>query len=103
MTVRMKGTGDSVQIRWIPRYTPLERFLHWGHTATFLALVATGMVLFVPFLAPLARGEAGTFLRLVHRISAVVFGAVPVIYALWAPRRLIQTLKDLRMGKDDLG
>jgi formate dehydrogenase subunit gamma len=103
MTVRMRGTGDSVQIRWIPRYSSLERFLHWGHTATFLALTATGMVLFVPTLGPLARGDAGTFLRLVHRISAVLFGAIPLIYALLQPRRLVQTLKDLKMGRDDLG
>lgn len=103
MSVRLKGTETAIRIRWIPRYTALERYLHWGHTVTFLLLTLTGMVLFFPFLAPMARGEAGQFIRLVHRISAVLFAAVPLSYAIIQPRRLLSTLKDLRFSRDDLG
>lgn len=103
MSVRVKGTDTAIRIRWIPRYTALERYLHWGHTLTFILLTMTGMVLFFPFLAPLARGEAGQFMRLVHRISAVFFAAVPISYAILQPRRLLLTLKELRFGRDDLG
>ena len=103
MSVRLKGTETAIRIRWIPRYTSLERYLHWGHTATFLLLTLTGMVLFFPFLAPLARGEAGQFVRLVHRISAVLFAAIPLSYAIIQPRRLLSTLKDLRFSRDDIG
>jgi len=103
MSVRLKGSGTAIRIRWIPRYTALERYLHWGHTLTFVLLTITGMVLFFPFLAPLARGEAGQFIRLVHRISAVLFAAIPISYALVQPRRLLGTLKDLRFGRDDIG
>jgi len=102
MTARIRGTGSVIQLKWIPRYTTLERSLHWAHTATFLILAATGMILFVPIFAPLARGEAGQFIRLLHRICAVFFAAVPIIYALIAPRRLLQTLKDLRFNKSDI-
>lgn len=104
MSARIRGTNSIFQIRWIPRYTPLERFLHWGHTVTFLFLAATGIVLFVPQFAPLARGEAGQFIRLVHRVCAVFFGAVPIIYAILEPRRLLMTLKEmLSFGKSDIG
>jgi len=103
MSVRLKGSETSIRIRWIPRYSALERYLHWGHTATFILLTITGMVLFFPFLAPLARGEAGQFIRLVHRISAVIFAAVPISYIIFQPRRLLMTLKELRFGRDDIG
>jgi len=102
MNFFLKGPESGIQIRWIPRYSSLERFLHWGHAFTFIPLTLTGMVLFMPLLAPLARGEAGQFIRLIHRASAVFFVGVPIIYALLEPRRLLQTLRDLKFGQDDV-
>jgi formate dehydrogenase subunit gamma len=102
MTARIRGTGSVIQLKWIPRYTALERILHWTHTATFLILAVTGIVLFVPAFAPLARGEAGQFIRLLHRICSIFFAAIPILYALIAPRRLLQSLKDLRFDKSDI-
>jgi formate dehydrogenase subunit gamma len=102
MSVRLRPTGSTIHIRWIPRYTFLERALHWGHTVTFLPLAMTGLVLFVPQFAPLARGEAGQFLRLIHRICAVFFGLVPILYALLEPHRLLATVRELGWSKDDL-
>jgi len=103
MSVRLKGTDAAIQIRWIPKYTTLERFLHWVHTATFIPLALTGFVLFAPFLAPLAQGEAGTLIRLIHRIAAIFFGGVPIIYALAQPRRMLMNLKEfLSFSKYDL-
>lgn len=103
MSVRLKGTDAAIQIRWIPKYTTLERFLHWVHTATFIPLALTGFVLFAPFLSPLAQGEAGTLIRLIHRIAAVFFGGVPIVYALVQPRRMVMNLKEfLSFSKYDL-
>ena len=45
---RIKGTDTVVHIRWIPRYTGMERFLHWVHTASFIPLVLTGFIVFSP-------------------------------------------------------
>ena len=39
MSEQPKDT-NYVQIRWIPKYTFIERFLHWVHTASFVPLVA---------------------------------------------------------------
>ena len=50
MSVRLRGTDAGIHIRWIPKYTTLERFLHWVHTASFIPLALTGFVLFAPFL-----------------------------------------------------
>jgi formate dehydrogenase subunit gamma len=102
MSARIRSSTGLIKLHWIPRYTTLERMLHWGHTATFLALAATGLILFVPWFAPLARGEAGQFVRLVHRICSVVFAAVPIIYAILAPRRLLLTLRELSFDRTDI-
>jgi len=103
MSLKLKDSGSVISIRWIPRYDGMERFLHWAHTGAFIPLVLTGMVLFMPVLAPLAQGEAGQFVRLLHRILAVFFAAVPIAYALFRPRRLLVTLRDLRFSSYDIG
>ncbi len=36
---------------YVERFTPTERALHWVHAAAFLALLATGLVLYVPRLS----------------------------------------------------
>jgi formate dehydrogenase subunit gamma len=103
MSVRLRGSNSFVQIRWIPKYTTLERFLHWVHTATFIPLALTGFVLFAPWLQQLAQGEAGVTIRLIHRIAAVFFGGVPIVYAILQPRRMWLNLKEfLSFSKYDL-
>jgi len=103
MSVRLKGTDSVVTIRWIPKYTGLERTLHWVHTACFLPLAITGYILFAPWLQPLAQGESGEFVRVLHRVTAVVFGLVPIIYTILQPHRMWMNLREfLTWGKDDL-
>ncbi len=96
-------TGHIFQIRWIPKYTFVERLLHWTHTATFIPLVVTGLVLYMDTLKPLAQGDAGQWMRLVHRLVAILFIAEPVIYGILQPRRLWMHLKEFSFEKDDLG
>ena len=102
MSVRLKGTETVMSLRWIPKYTGLERTLHWVHTACFLPLALTGYVLFAPWLQPIAQGEAGQAIRMLHRVTAVIFGLVPIIYIFFQPRRAWMNLKEfLTWGKDD--
>lgn len=103
MSVQLKGTDSVVQIRWIPKYTFVERLLHWTHTASFVPLALTGLVLYLPFLSPLAQGAAGNWMRLVHRIAAIVFIAEPVLYAIIQPRRLLMSIKEFMLDKEDIG
>jgi formate dehydrogenase subunit gamma len=103
MSVRLRGTDSAIQIRWIPKYTTLERFLHWVHTASFIPLALTGFVLFAPFMQPIAQSEAGIHLRLFHRIAAIFFGGVPIVYTLVQPRRMLMNLREfLTFSKYDL-
>jgi formate dehydrogenase subunit gamma len=103
MTVRLRGTDSTIAIRWIPKYTTLERLLHWVHTASFLPLALTGFVLFAPWLQPVAQSEAGIHIRMLHRIAAIFFGGVPIVYVIVQPRRMLMNLKEfLSFSKYDL-
>lgn len=102
MSLKLRGSESVINIRWIPRYDGMERVLHWAHTAAFLPLTLTGMVLFMPVFEPLAQGQAGQFIRLTHRLFAVFFALVPIVYALFRPRRLLATIRDLRFGAWDI-
>jgi formate dehydrogenase subunit gamma len=93
--VEQADEAGAIRIRWIPKYTTMERVFHWGHTVTFLALAMTGMILFFPFLRPLARGEGGQLIRLVHRAMAIAYGALPLIYVILEPRRAWMSLKSV--------
>jgi formate dehydrogenase subunit gamma len=103
MSVRLRGTDSAIAIRWIPKYTTLERVLHWVHTAAFIPLALTGFVLFSPWFLSLDQGAAGITLRLIHRITAVFFGGVPIVYAILQPRRMMLNVKEfLTFSKYDL-
>ena len=54
------------------------RWFHWAVTAVFLAMVLTGLTLLVPALSGLA---AGGWIRLIHKIAAVLLAAMPLAYA----------------------
>jgi formate dehydrogenase subunit gamma len=101
MTLRVKGAKHVLRIRWIPRYTLLERGMHWLHTATFVPLAITGFILYTPWLQSLAQGEAGQLVRLWHRIFAIGFGVVPIAYVLFQPRRAIMSFKEFMFGGED--
>ncbi len=103
MTVQLKDRGEVIAIQWIPKYTTLERLGHWLHTATFVPLAITGMVLYFPFLQPLAQGAAGEFVRMIHRVAAILFGLLPIIYYIFQPRRLLLHIREFLPNKEDIG
>jgi len=103
MTVQLKGRAETITIRWIPKYTAIERAGHWIHTASFVPLAITGMILYFPFLQSLAQGSAGQFIRLIHRMAAIVFGALPILYFVIQPRRLLMNLREFLIEKEDIG
>lgn len=103
MSVRLRDRDSAIAIRWIPKYTALERVLHWVHTAAFLPLALTGFAIFAPWLSDIAQGAAGTHIRLIHRVAAIIFGGVPILYAILQPRRMWMNAKEfLSFGKYDL-
>lgn len=103
MRFQVRGQQNDIAIRWVMKYSFWERVTHWGHTTTFFILSATGFVLFVPWLSPMAHGESGQLIRIVHRVAAVGFIMFPLLYAIFEPRRLMQNLREwFSYGKEDL-
>lgn len=74
--------ADPAAARRVLRYLPAQRAVHWIGVGSFLLLLATGVVL-TPLLGGLAAGGAT---RLVHRLAAIPFLALPVAYAVLLPR-----------------
>ena len=85
--------------RTIERYRKRTVLLHWVHSASFVVLIVTGGVLFLPGLGPVGGAAIG----IVHRIAVVIFVAVPVLHALYEPRTALGFVKDaLAWTKEDL-
>lgn len=75
MTTEKVPLGD----REILRYRKRPRIIHAMLASSFLVLLLTGLVILWPALSGLAAG--GTT-RWLHRVAAVVFMAVPIVYVI---------------------
>jgi formate dehydrogenase subunit gamma len=58
---------------YVPRFSPAERALHWLLALTFLAMLATGMILYLPSLAEVAADRQ--LWKAVHLAAALAFWA----------------------------
>ena len=82
-----------------------QRFVHWLHTAAFALLMITGAMLYIPWFGnSIAQGAGGYAVRLIHRVGAVVFMLVPIIYIIETPKEWLASMKRVfTWSKDDLG
>ncbi|MBN1955043.1 MAG: cytochrome b/b6 domain-containing protein [Anaerolineae bacterium] len=82
-----------------------QRFAHWLHTAAFVVLMITGAMLYIPwFSQSIARGDGGNMVRLVHRIGAIAFILVPILYVVLDLKGFLADMKRiLTWSKEDLG
>jgi formate dehydrogenase subunit gamma len=104
MSVRLGGGEGTIHIRWIPKYTFLERLGHWVHATTYVPLAVTGFMIFAPGFKGLTQGEVGVNLRVAHRVLAIALGIMPVMYAILQPRRLLMNVKEnFKFDRDDIG
>lgn len=87
--------------RVVERFKKRTIWFHWIHTAAFLTLIVTGAILFFPGAGAPA---AGGLTRYIHRVAAVIFVAMPVIYFFLNPRMVFHFIKEtFTWGKDDWG
>jgi formate dehydrogenase subunit gamma len=86
-------------------FNATQRLVHWLHTGAFALLMLTGIMIYVPwFSRTMASGEGGYVIRLLHRVGAVAFMLVPVIYIFFTPREWAAAMKRIfTWGKEDLG
>jgi len=87
---------------YVERFTPTERAVHWVHATAFLALLATGLALYVPRLSILFGRRP--LLKDLHVYTAVAWiAALALIVVLGDRRRLRQTLHELdEFDSDDV-
>jgi len=90
--------------REIRMFSTVQRLVHWLHAAAFSVLALTGLVLYAPFLQGLAMGYAGWTVRLLHRVGAALLALVPLIYLVFDPGGLFDSLRRIfTWSKEDLG
>lgn len=82
-----------------------QRFVHWLHTFAFILLMLTGAMLYIPwFSQTVASGASGHVVRFAHRIGAICFMLVPILYVISDPRGWWADMKlTFSWGKEDLG
>ena len=84
----------------IERYTKKARWFHWIYVAVFLELVLSGLVIFVPWSS---LSIVGQWVRLIHRIGAILMVAIPLIYAVLKPKQAYYfVIEAFQWGVDDL-
>lgn len=82
------------------RYRVGPRIIHAVLASSFLMLLITGLIIFWP---PLAEYASGGTSRLIHRIGAVMFMAVPILYIILDRPAAKELLWDsFHYDKDDL-
>ncbi len=85
----------------VHRFGSTERLLHAAHGSAFMVMLATGLVLYLPFLAQTV--SARPLMKAVHLVAAVAWlGALALTALLGDRRALRQTRRDLeRFDADD--
>jgi len=85
----------------IERYRKPTRILHWIHSGSFVILFLTGLILFIPQLAFLAEDS---WTRLLHRIAAVIFVVLPLVYLFTNWKASWKSIKEaFTWGAEDIG
>jgi formate dehydrogenase subunit gamma len=67
------------------RFSRTERAVHWTYAACFLVLLATGLIMYLPALSPLAPSRL--ILRQLHLAAAFFIITVPTLMGLLGDRR----------------
>jgi formate dehydrogenase subunit gamma len=84
----------------VEKYRKPVRILHWIHSGAFIILFLTGLILFIPGLAFLAEDS---WTRVIHRIAAVIFIVMPLLYLIISPKSAMRGLKQaFTWGSADL-
>lgn len=96
-TETLSNSGESRQVL---RYRVGPRIIHAVLASSFLMLLLSGMTL---FWEPLSSFAAGGFVRTLHRVGAVLFMAVPILYLIFDRPAAKELLWDsFHYDRDDL-
>lgn len=97
MTTQTLPSGHSHQIL---RFRVGPRIVHAMLASSFILLLATGYILFWPLISQYA---AGGFSRWLHRVGAVIYMAIPLVYLIVDRRAAKELLWDsFHYDRDDV-
>ena len=87
--------------RMIRRFGPTERALHWVHASGFLAMLATGLILYVPALSEAVARR--NLVKNLHLLAAVLWVlALVLVFLLGDRRRLAADWREIEtIDRDD--
>jgi len=86
---------------YVPRFSPMERLLHWVNALGFFFLLVTGLILYLPSLSMLVSRRQTV--QAVHFWAGVGWLAVLASVLVLGGRRLLATARDLdTFDSDDL-
>ncbi len=85
---------------YVRRFSPTERSLHWLLALTFLTMMATGLILYLPSFAQLAANRM--LWKSIHLGAAIAFWVGLVLLVAASPRELHATARQIdRFDGDD--
>jgi formate dehydrogenase subunit gamma len=87
------------QSAYVRRFSSAERSLHWLLAGTFFAMLATGLILYLPSLAEVAANRQ--LWKSIHLGAAIGFWAGTLLLVLSAPGELHRTARDLDAFDED--
>jgi formate dehydrogenase subunit gamma len=92
---------EATRPGYVRRFTLTERFLHWTHATAFFALLASGLVLYVPSLSIWISRR--NLVKNVHIWTAVAWAAALVLIVAAGNRRALrETLREIEtFDRDD--
>ena len=86
-------------VKMVRRYEPAQRIVHWLGVGLFGILLDTGVALLLRAAWPVT---AGGYSRWLHRVAAVPFMVLPLVYVLWLRREARELLREsLSYGRED--
>lgn len=87
--------------QYIQRHSLFKRVIHGIHMVACMILIASGLVVFVPAIGRAVGPDFVQFVRLSHRIFAVIFIAGPLVGIVVAPKGFVKIIKNLTAKWDD--
>lgn len=94
-------SGQAPSSRYLQRFSRTERALHWVHALAFFALLATGLLLYLPSLAALVSRRP--LVKAVHIYVAVAWALALLLVVVVGDRKTLRrTLRELDLfDRDD--
>ncbi len=78
-------------VRYVQRYRPVQRYLHWIGAIGFVLLFVTGSILVWPRQIPVGMCCS---IRQLHRLGALMFGLWPVLYVIFDRHAFKELVKE---------